>query len=74
MGWRTRLPSGGLWRNRDYRLYWQASTVSAAGTAVSRLALPVIATLSLHASAFEIGLIAFAEEAPLFVFGLVAGI
>ncbi|MBA3528997.1 MAG: MFS transporter [Propionibacteriaceae bacterium] len=65
---------GGLWRNRDFRLYWQASTVSAVGTAVTRLALPLVATLTLDASPFAIGLIVFAEEAPLLILGLPAGV
>ena len=65
---------GGLWRLRDFLLFWQASTVSAFGTAVTRLALPLVATLTLDASAFQIGLIVFAEEAPLLVLGLVAGV
>jgi len=69
-----RIRFDGLWRHRDFRLYWQGSTVSAFGTAVTRLALPLIATLTLHASPFEIGLIAFAEEAPLLVLGLFAGV
>lgn len=64
----------GLWRNRDFVLFWQASTISSFGTAVTRLALPLIATLTLDASPFEIGLIAFAEEAPLIVLGLFAGV
>lgn len=64
---------GGLWRDRNYRLFWQASTVSAFGTAVTGLALPLVATLTLGASPFEIGLIAFADEAPLIVFGIAAG-
>ena len=64
----------GLWRNRDFVLFWQASTISAFGTSITRLALPLIATLTLDASPVEIGLIAFAQEAPLLVLGLFAGV
>ena len=74
MNARRRMRPGGLWRDRDFRLFWQASTVSSFGSAVTRLALPLIATLTLHASVFAIGLIAFAEEAPLLVLGVFAGV
>lgn len=71
---RARFRLDGLWLDHDFRLFWQASAVSSFGTAITGLALPLVATLTLHASVLAIGLIAFAEEAPLLLFGLFAGV
>lgn len=71
---RARFRPDGLWLDHDFRLFWQASAVSSFGTAVTRFALPLVATLTLDAPVLAIGLIAFAEEAPLLLFGLFAGV
>jgi MFS family permease len=70
----AKFSGASLWSHRDFRLYWGASTVSAFGSTVTRIALPLVAIYELDASPFAVGLIAFAEEAPLLVLGLAAGI
>ncbi|MEP6851468.1 MAG: hypothetical protein ABJA87_02215 [bacterium] len=41
---------GGLWHHPDLRRLWIGDTVSQFGTAVSAIALPLLAVLVLHAS------------------------
>lgn len=53
---------------------WSAQTVSMFGTQVSRLAIPLIAILSLNASPAEVGIVAAAETLPYPLFGLWAGV
>jgi MFS family permease len=67
-------PRGGLLRHRDFRLLWLGETASGVGTAVSGVVLPLIAVVSLHASAFEVGALAAAEWLPWLLIGLPAGV
>src|SRR5215218_1876712 len=56
-------PQGGLWRHADFLKLWSAETISQFGTAITGLALPLVAIIVLDASAFEVaalGTIAFA--------------
>ncbi|MFB7594057.1 MFS transporter [Streptomyces sp. NPDC056160] len=54
--------------------YWGASTVSGVGDAVTSVALPLLAVLVLHASAFEVSLITAASFASWLLIGLPAGV
>ncbi|MFE0326446.1 MFS transporter [Streptomyces sp. NPDC003753] len=54
--------------------YWGASTVSGIGDAVTAVALPLLAVLVLHASAFEVSLITAASFASWLLIGLPAGV
>jgi MFS family permease len=54
--------------------YWSASTVSSMGSAVSAVALPLVAVSVLHASAFEVGVLAAASYVAWLVIGLPAGV
>ncbi|MGW7260611.1 MFS transporter [Streptomyces sp. NPDC054834] len=54
--------------------YWGASTVSGLGDAVTAVALPLLAVLVLHASAFEVSLITAASYASWLLIGLPAGV
>ncbi|MFD8611776.1 MFS transporter [Streptomyces sp. NPDC059631] len=54
--------------------YWGASTVSGVGDAVTAVALPLLAVLVLHASAFQVSLITAASYAAWIVIGLPAGV
>ncbi|MFE3506280.1 MFS transporter [Kitasatospora sp. NPDC059160] len=60
--------AGAFWR------YWTASTVSRLGDQVTTVALPLIAVVTLHASAFEVGLITGAAYVAWLVIGLPAGV
>ncbi|MCC6790363.1 MAG: MFS transporter [Thermomicrobiales bacterium] len=63
----------GLWGEPDFVRFWSADTLSWMGSQINLLALPLIAALTLDASAFEVGALAAAGQAPLFLIGLFAG-
>lgn len=63
----------GLFRRRDFRLLWAGETTSEFGSAVTWVALPLIAVQSLHAGPFEVALLTAATWLPWLVIGLVAG-
>jgi MFS family permease len=54
--------------------YWAASTISAVGDAISRVALPLTAVLALHATSLQVSLLAAAQYAAWIVLGLPAGV
>jgi MFS family permease len=64
---------GGLWHHLDFRRLWIGETVSQFGTFISQLALPLVAILVLHASTFQVGLLATFEMLAFLVVGLPAG-
>jgi len=63
-----------LWRNAQFMKLWTGQTVSQLGTQVTLLAMPLVAILVLHATAFEVGLLTAAEFAPFLIVGLPAGV
>ena len=65
---------GGLWLHRDFRNLWAAETVSQLGSQVSGLALPLVAVITLEASAFEVALLGVVEFAPFILISLPAGV
>jgi len=65
---------GGLWRHAGFTRLWGAQSVSMFGTQVSQLAIPLVAILSLDASAGEVGVVAAASTLPYPLFGLFAGV
>lgn len=64
---------GGLWHHLDFRRLWIGETVSQFGTFISQLALPLVAILVVHATTFEVGLLATFEMLAFLVVGLPAG-
>jgi hypothetical protein len=64
----------GLWRHRDFMLLWTGQSVSELGSAVTMLALPLIAVVLLGASTFEVGLLAAATTVPFLLIALPAGL
>ncbi len=64
---------GGLWHHLDFRRLWIGETVSQFGSAISMLALPLVAILVLHASTFEVGLLPTLESLAFLLVGLPAG-
>ena len=62
-----------LLRNRVFRRYWGASTVSMFGDQVSSVAIPLTAVLVLHAKPYEMGYLTALEWLPSLLFGLHAG-
>ena len=65
---------GGLWLHRDFRSLWAAETISVFGTGISQLALPLVAVITLDASAFEVALLGVIEFAPFILISLPAGV
>lgn len=66
-------PRGGLLRDRDFRALWLGETSSSLGTSVSRVALPLVAVVTLHASTFQVSLLTAATWLPWLAIGLPAG-
>lgn len=64
----------GLWRHRDFLLLWSGQAVSEMGSAVTLLAVPLIAVVLLHASTFSVGLLATASTVPFLIIALPAGL
>ena len=62
-----------LLRDRVFRRYWGASTVSMFGDQVSSVALPLTAVLVLHADAAEMGYLTALQWLPSLLFGLHVG-
>ncbi|GAB3407366.1 MFS transporter [Flindersiella endophytica] len=67
-------PSGGLWSHPFFLTYWSAQSLSLLGIQVGRIALPLLAILTLRASASDVGLLLFAGTLPALVFGPFAGL
>lgn len=63
----------GLWRDPEFMKFWAAQTVSAFGTQVTLLALPLTAALVLDAGAGQMGALAAAQGAPRLLLVLLAG-
>jgi MFS family permease len=64
---------GGLWHHLDFRRLWIGETVSQFGTFISQIAIPLVAILVVHASTFQVGLLATCEMLAFLVVGLPAG-
>jgi predicted MFS family arabinose efflux permease len=64
---------GSLFRRRDFRLLWIGETTSQFGSAVTVVALPLVAVQALHAGPFEVALLTAVTWLPWVVIGLVAG-
>jgi MFS family permease len=62
-----------LWRDADFRRLWAGQTASQFGEQASLVVLPLIAVLTLHASAGQVGVLRAAGQAPLLLFPLLAG-
>lgn len=64
----------GLWLHAGFMKFWLGQTVSLFGSAVTSLALPLTAALTLQATPLQMGLLKAAEFAPFLLIGLVAGV
>lgn len=59
---------------RNFRLLWASVGVNSFGSALTNVALPIIALFSTHASAFELGALISIEQVAWLFFGLIAGV
>jgi MFS family permease len=64
----------GLRQNGDFLKLWAGETVSLLGTQVTTLALPLVAVISLQASAGQVGLLNACRYAPFVAVTLFAGV
>jgi len=60
----VRRPSGGLWSNPDFLRLWAAQSLSAVGTRFTREGLPIIAAMTLDASATDLGILVALSTLP----------
>lgn len=65
--------SASLFAQHDFRLLLAGQTTSQLGAQVSGVAIPLLAVATLHASAFEVGLLGAASTVAFAVLGLPAG-
>lgn len=63
-----------LWRHSDFMKLWSAQTISAFGDQFTGLAIPLIAALTLQATAGQMGILTAVERAPFLLIGLIAGV
>lgn len=64
----------GLWNNADFLRLWAGEAVSDLGSHLGHAALMFTAVIVVHASPFEVGLLAAAGLVPNVLFGLFAGV
>ncbi len=62
-----------LRHDRDFRLLWAGQGVSELGSQITMVALPLLAVLTLRASAFEVGLLVAFQSAAFLLVALQAG-
>lgn len=67
-------PRPSLLRDRNFALLVGGETISELGTSITFLAFPLIAIVTLHAGAFDVGVVAAAGNAAWLVIGLPAGV
>lgn len=67
-------PSRSLLRHPDFLKLWTAETISVFGSAITQLALPLIAATTLNVTPFEFGLLTTIEFLPFILFSLPAGV
>lgn len=60
--------------NRSFGFFWSGMTISTLGSQVSAFAIPLLAAISLHANALQMGLLRAAEFAPFLILTLPAGV
>jgi len=70
----VRNPFGSpLWRNNAFVRVWTAASISIFGSLITRIALPLVAILTLDAGPFEVAVLRSMDLAAALVVGLVAG-
>jgi predicted MFS family arabinose efflux permease len=64
---------GGLLRQHDFRQLWIGETTSKFGSAITTVAMPLVAVTTLHAGTFAVGALEAANWLPWLLVGLPAG-
>lgn len=68
-----RRPTGGLWANGNFLNLWSAESIAQVGSQISPVAIPLLAALTLNATAFQMGLLTAASGVPVLLLGFLAG-
>ena len=63
-----------LAHNRDFRRIWAGESVSAIGSQLTLLALPLVAVSQLAATPVQMGLLGAAQTLPFLLFAVLAGV
>ena len=67
-------PPPALWRDAEFVKRWSGQTISAVGSQITRVALPLTAVLLLDATPAQMGLLQAVQALPHLVLGLLAGV
>jgi MFS family permease len=67
-------PQSALWRDGDYLRLWGAQGISAFGSQITLVALPLAAILTLEATTFEVAVLTGLEFLPFLLFSIPAGV
>ena len=70
---RMLAPDAGVWRNPDFIKLWVGSSISAIGSQVTVLAMPLVGVFGLWRRTRRTGFLTAASLAPMLLFGLPAG-
>ena len=70
----ARPAAGGVLSNLDFRRVWAGESVSLVGSQVTDLAFPLVAIVTLRATAFQVGLLNVARYLPFVLVSLLAGV
>src|SRR5262247_3416549 len=65
---------GGLWRSSDFMKLWTSLTVTAFGSQITNLALPLTAAVLLSATPMQMGVLVALETLPFALVSLHAGV
>src|SRR5262249_30828897 len=65
---------GGVLANRDFAKLWAGETISEIGSQVTQFAMPLVAVLTLNATAFQVGVLNALRFVPFIVVALFAGV
>ena len=69
-----RLQLSSIWQQRSFRNLWLGTTVSAFGSEISGVAIPLTAVLLLGATSAQMGVLRAVGTCPALLFGFVAGV
>jgi MFS family permease len=69
-----RTQSVSLWRHPNFLKLWVGQSVSLFGDQITLLAVPLVAVVTLHVPAAQLGILGAMETAPILVLGLMAGV
>ncbi|AGZ42069.1 MFS transporter [Actinoplanes friuliensis] len=66
--------TGSLWRSRSFLLLWGGQTAGEVGARISGVAVPLLAATVLHASVFQVSVLAVLGWVPYLIVSLPAGV